>query len=167
MPVGPWQHERYALALLRADRTEQICVLIALVGGLAGAGAFPRPQACPSVLLTQSGFILKPDFDWGADRQVSYMRLEDVFEVFLNAAMTRSSCLGCCGRTLMGEKPIATSSLETVRAQLIRNQQSVILAFSGHVGRYRVFGNRSNRGHVADLCRLPPAHAVIDSRQRQ
>ena len=99
--VGPWQHERCALALFRADGAEQIRVLIALVGGLTGACAFPRPQAGPSVLLAKPGLILKPDLDWRTGRQVGYMRLKGAFEVFLNASMIRSSCLGCCGRALM------------------------------------------------------------------
>ncbi len=37
-------------------------------------------------------------------------------EVFLNASMTRSSCLGCCGRALICEKDSAASRSEIVRS---------------------------------------------------
>ena len=60
--VCPRQHERRPLAMGRADGAIQIGVLIALIGGLAGARALLRPQPRQAVLLTQPRFVLKPDF---------------------------------------------------------------------------------------------------------
>ncbi len=115
--VGPWQHERCTLAVFRADGAEEVGVLVALVGRLTGPRTLLRPQAGPAVLLPDTSFVLEPDFNRRLLRQIGYMRLQRVGEVFLNAVMVRSSCLGCCGRALMRENPMAASSLETVRSQ--------------------------------------------------
>ncbi len=115
--VGRWQHERCTLAMGRTDGAEQVGVLVALVGRLTGPRTLLRPQAGPAVLLPDTSFVLEPDFNRRLLRQIGYMRLQRVGEVFLNAVMIRSSCLGCCGRALMRENPMAASSLETVRSQ--------------------------------------------------
>ncbi len=115
--VRPGQHERRPLAVSRTDGAEQIGVPIALIGRLAGARAFSCPKAGQAVLLTQPRFVLEPDFNRRSRRQVSYMRLERVGEVFLNALMIRLSCLGCCGRALIWAKPRSARRLEIVRSE--------------------------------------------------
>ena len=115
--VRPGQHERRPLAVSRTDGAEQIGALIALIGWLAGARALSRPQARQAVLLAKARLILEPDFYRLSRRQVSYMRLEDVGEVFLNASMIRLSCLGCCGRALIWAKPSSPSSLDIPRSE--------------------------------------------------
>ena len=115
--VGRWQHERCTFAMGRTDGAEQVGVLVALVGRLTGPRTLLRPQAGAAVLLPDTSFVLEPDFNRRLLRQIGYMRLQRVGEVFLNAVMIRSSCLGCCGRALMRENPMAASSLETVRSQ--------------------------------------------------
>jgi len=101
----------------RADGTVQIGALIALIGRLAGARALLRPQPRQAVLLAQSGFVLEPDFYRRSRRQIAYMRLEGVGEVFLNASMIRLSCLGCCGRALIWAKPSSPSNLDIPRSE--------------------------------------------------
>ena len=78
--VRPRQHERRPLAVSRTDGAEQIGVVIALIGRLAGARALSRPQARQAILLAKACFVLEPDLH---RRQVSYMHLARVGEVFL------------------------------------------------------------------------------------
>jgi hypothetical protein len=58
----------------RAYGTEQICILVSLISGHAGASAFLCPDACLPVLLAQPGFILPPDFNGSIFRQIGYVR---------------------------------------------------------------------------------------------
>ncbi len=102
--------------MFRADSTEEVGALIALIGGLTRARAFLRPQACLAVLLTKPGFVLEPDFNRRLLRQIGYMRRKCVGEVFLNAAMSRPSCFGCRGRALMWEKPRLARRSEMARS---------------------------------------------------
>ena len=52
------KHEGRPDAAGRADRAEQIGVVVALVGGLYGPRSTPGPLADEAVLLADSGFIL-------------------------------------------------------------------------------------------------------------
>ena len=113
---GARQDERRANAASQPDGAEQIGALVALVGGLARPCAGSRPLAHQAVLLADACFVLEPDLNGRALRQMRRVRLQRGREVFLNAAMMRSSCLGCCGRALMWEKPSALSTLPTVRS---------------------------------------------------
>ena len=61
--VGVGQRQRRADAAGRADRAEQIGVVVALVGGLAWPRSAPRPLPHEAVLLADPGFVLEPDFD--------------------------------------------------------------------------------------------------------
>ena len=89
--VGIGNRQGRADAARRADRAEQIGVVIALVGGLP----WPRPASGPlpdkAVLLADTGLVLKPDFDWRRLRQSIEMSLQRVREVFLKASTIRSS----------------------------------------------------------------------------
>ena len=80
--VRPRQHERRPLAVSRTDGAEQTGVAIALIGRLAGARALSRPQARQAILLAKACFVLEPDLHRRSRRQVSYMHLERVGEVF-------------------------------------------------------------------------------------
>jgi hypothetical protein len=61
--VGEGQRQRGADAARRADRAEQIGVLVALVGGLARPRAAPRPLPDQAVLLADPSLVLEPDLD--------------------------------------------------------------------------------------------------------
>ena len=114
--VGEGQRQRRAFAACRTDRAEEIGVLIALIGGLAGPRSAPRPLPDKAVLLADARFVLEPDFDRRCFGQVGEMGVQDFGEVFLKAATIRSSCLGWRGRALMWEKPSALRSLPTLRS---------------------------------------------------
>ena len=86
--VRPRQHERRPLAVSRTDGAEQIGVVIALIGRLAGARALSRPQARQAILLAKACFVLEPDLHrrsrWagqlyapGACRRSFFKRLDD------------------------------------------------------------------------------------------
>ena len=81
--VGIGERQRRALALGRTDRAEEIGVLVALIGGLTWARSALGPLANKAILLADTGFVLKPDFDRRLRRQVGKMRLQRRFEVFL------------------------------------------------------------------------------------
>ena len=114
--VGEGHGERRADTACRADRPEQIGALVALIGGLARPGSAPGPLPDQAVLLADAGFVLEPEFDRLAPRQMGEMGLQRRREVFLNASITRSSCAGWCGRALIWEKPICFRSLPIVRS---------------------------------------------------
>jgi hypothetical protein len=73
--VGIGQRKRRADAAGRADRAEQISVVIALVGGLPWPRSAPGPLPNLAVLLADAGLILKPDFDRRRLRQSFEMGL--------------------------------------------------------------------------------------------
>ena len=56
--VGEGHGERRADAPSRADRSEQIGALVALIGGLARPGSAPGPLPDQAVLLADPGLIL-------------------------------------------------------------------------------------------------------------
>lgn len=79
--IGERHHQRSPLALCRTDRSEEIGVLVTLVGW--------EPRACPClwpkpgtpILLAQPCLVLKPELDRRAFGQMAYMRGEDAIEV--------------------------------------------------------------------------------------
>ena len=89
--VDKRQGERRALAPGRTDRTEQIGVLVTLVGGLAWSRPAPGPLAHEPVLLTDPGLILEPYLDWRSGRQLGQMGAQRAREVFLYAATISAS----------------------------------------------------------------------------
>ena len=86
--IGARQDEGGTFATLRADGTEQIGVVIALVGGQPRPSSLPRPDASLAVLLANSRFILEPYLDGCALWQVRYVGCEGIGEVFLKASIT-------------------------------------------------------------------------------
>ena len=114
--VGEGEHEGGTLAPARTDRPKQIGVGVALIGGQtrARSGLGPDPRA--PVLLSQPGLVLEPDLDPLGLGQIGYVGRERAGEVFLNASITRWSCLGCRGRPLMCEKDSAASRSEIARS---------------------------------------------------
>jgi len=114
--VGEGEHESGALGSHGADGAEQVGVGVALIGGQARPGACLRPNTHTAVLLSQSGLVLEPNLDPLGLGQTGYVGRQRAREVFLNASITRSSCLGCRGRPLMCEKDSAASRLEIARS---------------------------------------------------
>jgi hypothetical protein len=60
----------------RADRAEQIGVVIVLVGGLPRPRSAPGPLSNLAVLLADAGLLLKPGFDWPRLRHCFEMSLQ-------------------------------------------------------------------------------------------
>ena len=89
--VGVGQHEGRPAAAGRADRAEQIGVVVALVGRLPGPRSAPGPLPNLAVFLADAGFVLKPDFDRRRLGQSFKMSLQRAREVFLKASTVRSS----------------------------------------------------------------------------
>ena len=116
MGVGPRHHQRSADTPGRTDGAEQIGALVSLICRLARPGSPFRPQPHVTVLLPDAGFVLEPDFQSLALRQMVYVGFERAGEVFLNASMTLVFWAGWRGLALMWEKPRAESSLEMVRS---------------------------------------------------
>jgi len=71
------------LAARRTDRAEEIGILVALIGRLARARAALGPLPHEAVLLADASFILKPDFDRNAFRDIGEMGAQRLREVFL------------------------------------------------------------------------------------
>jgi hypothetical protein len=92
--VGVGQSERGADAAGRADRAEQIGVVVALVGGLPWPRSAPGPLPNLAILLANAGLVFKPDFNRRRFGQAFEMSLQRAREVFLNASTIRSSCAG-------------------------------------------------------------------------
>ena len=63
--VGDRQCERRAFTPRRADRAEEIGVVVTLVGRLARSRSASSPLADEPILLADTGLILEPDFDRG------------------------------------------------------------------------------------------------------
>ena len=112
--VGIGQCKRRARAARRTDRTEEIGILVALVGRLARPRAAAGPLPHDAVLLADPGFILEPDFYRLVFRHAGQMGAQRACEVFLNSSMIRAeSCAGWRGRALTWLKPICFRSLPT------------------------------------------------------
>ena len=97
----------------RANRTEDIGVLVALIGGLAWTRAFWSPLVNLPVLLANPCFILEPDFNDPVRGDIFQAFRQYPRKVFLKASIVSRSCLGCRGRALTWEKPSECSSLST------------------------------------------------------
>lgn len=93
--VSCGKHQGGPDATLGTNRTEQICILIALISGQAWSRAFSGPNANSSVLLADPRFILKPQLDRLALWQICYVGCKRVGKVFLKASMTSAFCAGC------------------------------------------------------------------------
>ena len=89
--VGIGKRQSRSDAARRADRAEQIGVVVALVGGLSGPRSTPGPLADEAVLLADPGFVLEPDFDRRRLGDPFEMSLQRAREVFLNPSTIRSS----------------------------------------------------------------------------
>ena len=89
--VGVGQRKSRPDAAGRADRAEQIGVVVALVGGLPWPRSTPGPLPNLAVLLADAGLVLKPDFDRRGLRQSFEVSLQRAREVFLKASTVRSS----------------------------------------------------------------------------
>jgi len=72
----------------RTDSAKEISVLIALIRRQPWPGALLGPNAGLTVLLTYAGFILKPNLNLPAFRQMAYVGFESAGEVFLKASIT-------------------------------------------------------------------------------
>jgi len=111
--VGVGHHQGRAGITRGANRTEQISMARAKVGGLSRTGAGFGPYPCPPGLLTNAHFILKPDLHsgvWGERRPDigDFAR-----EVFLKAAVASAFRSWGRGRAVICEKPGRCSSLPT------------------------------------------------------
>lgn len=82
------QHKTSALAVHRADGAKEISVLIALIRRQPWPGPFPCPDARPTVLLADTGLVLKPHLNLPAFRQMAYVGFERASKVFLKASIT-------------------------------------------------------------------------------
>jgi hypothetical protein len=89
--VGIGQGEGRPDPSRRADRAEQIGVVIALVGGLPWPRSAPGPLPNLTILLADPGLILKPYLDRRRLRQTFEMSLQRARKVFLKASTIRSS----------------------------------------------------------------------------
>ena len=114
--VGVWQGKRRTSPASRADRAEQVDVLISLVGRLAWSRPSPRPLPDDAVLLADPGFILEPYFDRGRLTEAVQMSFQSPREVFLNASMISRSWPGWRGRALTWLNPSFFRSVPTYRS---------------------------------------------------
>ena len=112
--VAPGQDETGADAARRADGTEDIGRLGALIAGRTGPGSPLGPAACDLVLLADPGLVLKPKLYLGAGRQPGPDRRLRGGEAFLKSSLTNSFCARCRGRAEILTKPSAFSSRLTV-----------------------------------------------------
>jgi hypothetical protein len=89
--IGIGQDKRRSDAAGRTDCPEEIGIPVALVGRLPWPCATPRPLPNDTVLLTDPGFILKPNLDAFALWKIGKMRPQRAREVFLNSSMVLAS----------------------------------------------------------------------------
>jgi hypothetical protein len=91
--VAGWQDQGRALAVLWADRTEDVGGGGALVTGRAGAGATLGPSSCNLVLLADACLICKPDFYRVAvDRLLTRDGIQARGKVFLKSSIAPAAC---------------------------------------------------------------------------
>jgi hypothetical protein len=99
LAVASRQDQGRALALVRADRAEDVGGSGALVARRAGARATLGPAARDFVLLADAGLVGKPDFYRVA---VDALRARDRFqtrrEAFLKSSIAPSACAWWRGR---------------------------------------------------------------------
>jgi hypothetical protein len=89
--IGVGKREGRPDAAGRADRAEQIGVVVALIGRLPWPRSAPGPLPNLAVLLADAGLVLKPDFDRRGLGQTFEMSLQRAGKVFLKASTIRSS----------------------------------------------------------------------------
>jgi hypothetical protein len=111
--VGVRERQRRADPARRANRAEQIGVVVALVGGLSWPRSALGPLAHEAVLLADARLVLEPDLNGRRFRQAVEMGAQRAREVFLYASTIRSSWAGWRGRALMWEKPSFFRSVPT------------------------------------------------------
>jgi hypothetical protein len=88
-----------ALALLGADRAEDVGGGGALVPGRTGTGAALGPPAGDLILLTDTSLVREPDFYLVAvDRFLARNRVQARGEAFLKSSITPSACAWWRGR---------------------------------------------------------------------
>ncbi len=68
--IGIGHDESHAFVPACADRAEDVCRVIALIGGLARTRALLRPLIDTLVLLADTRLVLKPNLDRGAGRPI-------------------------------------------------------------------------------------------------
>src|SRR5687768_10144308 len=86
LAVGPWHDESGTAAALRTHRAEEISVGIALILGLARAGACLGPLIDLGILLSHPYLILEPHFRRAARLECTHDRMSQLGEVFLYVA---------------------------------------------------------------------------------
>src|SRR5262252_2011657 len=89
----------------RANSTEQIGILIALIFWLPRTCALLGPLVDEGVLLPNPHFILKPPRSRFPTQVHSRSPARGLENFFLKVAIASGSCLGCRGRALICEKP--------------------------------------------------------------
>ena len=114
--VDERQHEGGANPSGRADRTEQIGPVVALIARRARTAALLGPDVGQAALLTDTGFVLPPQLDRLAARPLGDAGGNQFGEVFLCASWASTSCSGCFGRTDTREKFSRAISLPIVRS---------------------------------------------------
>ena len=80
--IAPRHHDRGTGAAGRADRAEEVGVLVAQIGGLTRAAALVCPLPDTAVFLPEPHFILKPDLDRRSGGDVFQRLLKRFSEVF-------------------------------------------------------------------------------------
>ena len=97
--VASRQDQGRALALLRADRAEDVGGGGALITGRTGAGAALCPAAGDLVLLADTSLVCKPDFYLVAvDRLLARDCVQTRGEVFLKVSIAPTACAWWRGR---------------------------------------------------------------------
>ena len=103
--VGLGQYQGRSAMGFGAGGGEEIGGFVALVFRLSRPAALFRPLPGQLPLLADPGFIGEPDFYRAFSGSVADRVLDQVAEVFLNAAWLSGSLFGCCGRALSRRKP--------------------------------------------------------------
>jgi len=91
--VAERQNEGSAGSMFRADSTEQIGRLGALIMNGSGTRSCPGPAISEFVLLADPHLVLEPDLYRCARRESGADFCHAVGKVFLNASMASGSCL--------------------------------------------------------------------------
>lgn len=89
--IGEGHDESCPDATSRADRSEEVGALVALISGLARPGSASRPLPDQTVLLADPRLVLEPDLDPLSLRDMGEVSLQRRREVFLYISTTRSS----------------------------------------------------------------------------
>ena len=92
--IRPRERQGCAFAAGGADRTEEICIVVALVGWLPRPRTFASLLVNDPILLADAGLALEPEFDRRIFGDLLKMGVQSGREVFLNASMISTSCPG-------------------------------------------------------------------------